>query len=383
VDDDTRTKMEAATRKLEALLRQFSTPEMMQALASRHIVELNETGDHAGEAQFSAAQQRFMLDMFLATPEPSDPLPLEREHFDELKQLLDVVLHSYGLMYFAFKPAPGEETDKVWVAMQAFLHFHTNRTVLMNTTQVRDKIRRYLEPMSDVLAGPLGFTGADVGAVCDAVGELTERSLSDTAELIGRMQTLRKEVHDRGTRERWNAARWAAEVEASGIGEIVARLKGTLDVQFTVQRTDLVARLGEPAGRVFDLLSITRGTATMPKYLTDAGPSETHPLVLVGNDTAAYASLHSVCFGALTALDGWLMASGATCGCATASSRRTYSNCSSGSSAQKGRSGRASRRTWMASSNMTWSSRSEGPASSWRRRPPWRASRSATRRRRT
>src|SRR5690349_18355103 len=123
--------MEAATRKLEALLRRFSTQEIMQALASRHIVELNERESQEGEPRLSAVQQRFMLDMFLATPEPESPQPLEEEDFDELKRLLDVVLHSYGQMYFKLNPAPGEETDRVGVAMQAFLHYHTNRTVLM------------------------------------------------------------------------------------------------------------------------------------------------------------------------------------------------------------------------------------------------------------
>ncbi len=87
MDSETRTKMEAATRELAVLPRRFSTQEMMQALASRHIAELHKTVDQRSEAQSSAAQQRFMLDMLLATPEPPEPMKLEPEHFDTLKEL--------------------------------------------------------------------------------------------------------------------------------------------------------------------------------------------------------------------------------------------------------------------------------------------------------
>ena len=85
--------------------------------------------DLASELMSPARQISFLLGLLLASPEPSNPIPLSEEEWRRARRLLNEVYRAY--LYGLFFPASPDEISRLtpeWkhvreVAMPAFLHF--------------------------------------------------------------------------------------------------------------------------------------------------------------------------------------------------------------------------------------------------------------------
>lgn len=302
MDANAHKELIRATKRLRTLLGKARTSSVLRFCLSYNVRRARDE-DFSGGLVSPARQQAFLVALLLATPEPDTPIDFEESDWEKCVELLDSIFRAYSAVMW---PSPEELGDlsPEWlgareVAGQALLHFH-NTDLLATIPQVRDRIQAYLTPFDSVLRSGWGFSATEALTVCDWIASSWEDHEDELASAFEKERSHRlKLIAD------WEAQELTLDEFREHVGDTDYRaevevLFGLLDSIVTLTRSAIVERFGEVGSAFWEEFTLSRGSVDIT-YLTEANPFDTHPLVLLDDETAMGISLNSLYLGLLAA----------------------------------------------------------------------------------
>jgi len=303
MDDRLHKKLLRDTDELRSILADCSTESIIGTVA---VLLLKWPDENIGLLS-PQRQLAFMLGLMLTTDIPTQPKDFSKKLWERAKVLLERIFSSYGWMYWPSEN-DNESKDAHWkkirdVAMPAFLQYF-NSGLIASTTQVIDRINRYLLPFNDIIKESYRISILEMLDITAFIAKRVQESYQRLGETQKKEELLRHQLLDKTNKNKWGKNEISAEAQKNPYKDAMYSYLGAIDDLFKVTHDEIAENFNTELANAFcELFVANREDEYNYTYLTEDNPADNKPIFYLSNHTIFIPCVHLIYLAILNVID--------------------------------------------------------------------------------